>query len=41
MAERQQALAAVILKDPAVASLTYIGVDGTDPPSTAGALSST
>ncbi|MEA5114487.1 MAG: efflux RND transporter permease subunit [Geobacteraceae bacterium] len=31
MAERQQALAAVILKDPAVASLsTYIGVDGTN-----------
>ena len=31
MAERQQALARVILKDPAVASLSsFIGVDGTN-----------
>ena len=31
MAERQQALAAVVLEDPAVASLTsFIGVDGTN-----------
>ena len=31
MAERQQALAAVILKDPAVESLSsFIGVDGTN-----------
>jgi multidrug efflux pump len=39
MAERQQALAQVILEDPAVESLSsFIGVDGTNPRSTAGAF---
>lgn len=42
MATRQQALAAVILKDPAVDSLSsFIGVDGTNMTLTAGAFSST
>ena len=37
MAKRQQALARVILKDPAVESLSsFIGVDGTNATSTAG-----
>src|SRR5262249_17153264 len=39
MAERQRALARVILEDPAVASLSsFIGIDGTNPPLNSGRI---
>ncbi|MDF5997074.1 hypothetical protein P4200_31910 [Pseudomonas aeruginosa] len=39
MSERQRALAEVVLKDPAVASLSsYIGVDGSNPTLNTGRL---